>query len=138
MGYVTLQIDKDYLKPIGELANDPTLGITQDDMDAAEEEAMQVTKGKIGWMYDISDWESDTPPQVEYANKLLASSIVLEYYLNRDTDVTVGTQFEPEKLWEQGMAYLEGIRNGDMELLDTNDDHIARLKLSPRQGPRSS
>ncbi|GAH62854.1 unnamed protein product [marine sediment metagenome] len=137
MSYVTLVVDEDYLKPIGELADSADEGIIQEDLDAAENEAMQVTKGKIGWMYDISTWEATTPPQIEYVNKLLASAVALEYYLSRDTDIAVGTQYEPEKLWEQGMAYLEQIRKGDMELMDSSDAHIPRLKLSPRQGPRS-
>lgn len=137
MPYVTLDVDADYLKPIGELAANADEGIVQEDLDAAEEEAMQVTKGKIGWMYDISTWEATTPPQIEYVNKLLASAVALEYYLSRDTDITVGTQYEPEKLWEKGMAFLDQIRKGDMELMDANDIYIPRLKLSPRQGPRS-
>lgn len=136
MPYVTLEIDEDYLKPIGEFAASADEGIVQGDLDSAEDEAMQITKGKIGWQYDISTWETTPPPQIEYVNKLLASSVVLEYYLNRDTEITVGTQFEPEKLWEQGMGYLNQIRKGDMELMDANDVHIPRLKLSPRQGPK--
>lgn len=137
MPYVTLAVDEDYLKPIGELAASADEGIVQADLDAAEEEAMQLTKGTIGWMYDISDWETTTPPQIEYVNKLLASAVALDYYLSRDTDVTVGTQYEPEKLWQQGVDYLDKIRKGDMELLDSSDVYIARLRLSPRQGPKS-
>ena len=137
MPYVTLVIDEDYLKPIGELAGSEDEGIVQTDLDRAENEAMQVTKGKIGWMYNISTWEASTPPLIGYVNKLLASAVALEYYLSRDTDITVGTQFEPEKLWEQGMGFLEQILKGDMELMDSNDVHIPRLKLSPRQGPKT-
>ena len=137
MPYVTLVVDQDYLKPIGELAADADEGIVQEDLDRAENEAMQYTKGIIGWMYDISTWETTTPPQVEYANKLLASAVALEYYLSRDTNITVGTQFEPEKLWQQGIDYLDKVRKGEIELLDDNDAYIPRLRLSPRQGPKS-
>ncbi len=137
MPYVTLAVDEDYLKPIGELAASANEGIVQDDLDAAEDEAMQLTKGTIGWMYDITDWETTTPSLIEYVNKLLASAVALEYYLSRDTDITVGTQYEPEKLWQQGIDYLEKIRKGDLELLDSSDALIPRLKISPRQGPKS-
>lgn len=137
MPYVTLVVTDDYLKPIGALAASADEGIVQTDLDAAEEEAMQVTKGKIGWMYDISAWETTTPPLVEYVNKLLASAVALEYYLSRDTDVTVGTQYEPEKLWQQGIDYLGQIRDGDLELMNSSDVYIPRLDISPRQGPKS-
>ncbi len=137
MSYVTLAVDEDYLKPIGELAVNADEGIVQEDLDAAEIEAMELTKGTIGWMYDISTWETTTPSLIEYVNKLLASAVTLEYYLSRDTTITVGTQYEPEKLWEQGNDYLEKIRKGDLELLDSSDALIPRLKISPRQGPRS-
>lgn len=136
MPYVTLDITADYLKPIGSLAAAADEGIIQTDLDAAEDEAMQYTKGTIGWMYSISIWEATTPPQIEYINKLMASAVVLDYYLSRDTNVTVGAEFQPEKLWQQGVDYLEKIRKGDMELLDSSDVHIPRLQLSPRQGPR--
>ena len=137
MPYVTLAVDEDYLKPIGELAASADEGIIQADLDAAEDEAMELTKGTIGWMYDISNWETTTPSLIEYVNKLLASAVALEYYLSRDTDITVGTQYEPEKLWEQGNDYLEKIRKGDLELLDSSDALIPRLKISPRQGPKT-
>ncbi len=137
MSYVTLVVTEDYLKPIGELAASADEGIVQEDLDAAEIEAMELTKGTIGWMYDISDWETTTPSLVEYVNKLLASAVALEYYLSRDTNITVGTQYEPEKLWEQGNDYLEKIRKGDLELLDSSDALIPRLKISPRQGPKT-
>ena len=137
MPYVTLAVDEDYLKLIGELAASADEGITQDDLDNAEEEAMQLTKGTIGWMYDISEWETTTPPLIEYVNKLLASAVTLEYYLSRDTNITVGTQYEPEKLWQQGVDYLAQIRKGDLEVMDSSDVLIQKLSGSPRQGPRS-
>ncbi len=137
MPYVTLAVDEDYLKPIGELAVTADEGIVQSDLDNAEEEAMQLTKGTIGWMYDISAWETTTPPLIEYVNKLLASAVALEYYLSRDTNITVGTQYEPEKLRQQGVDYLEKIRKGDLEILNSSDVLIPKLSGSPRQGPRS-
>lgn len=137
MPYVTLEAGKRWLKPIGSLEDDSEDGITQDDLDAAEREAMQITKGTIGWMYDISDWDDETPPIVEQANELLASAIVVDIYLNRDTDVTVGTEYLPDKLWARGEGMLEKVLKGDYHLLDRNDDPIERLRIAPRQSASS-
>lgn len=138
MPYVTLTEDSRYIKPVSPFAVLPEDGITQTEVTAAETNAMRVTKAKVGWMYDISTWEATTPPIIEYINELLASAEVLEFYLNRDTDVTLGAEFEPDRLRGQADAWLEGIRSGDLEVLDSSDVLIPKKMIAPRQGPKTS
>ncbi len=136
MPYIVLKEGERYIKPIDELFADSDDGMTQRDLDRAEVYAMHITNGKIGWGDDISDWEDDPPPLVEYINDLLASAKALTFYLNRDTDITLGAEFEPDALEAEALDFLNGISKGGMELIDVDGEVIGRKILSPRQGFR--
>ena len=136
MPYVTLKEGERYIKPIDQLFASADDGMTQDDLDHAEEFAKHITDGKIGWAFDISDWEDNPPPLVNYANELIASGKALDFYLFRDTNITLGEEFQPDKLQKDGMDILNAIADGDMELVDESGDILDRLILSSRQGFR--
>lgn len=136
MPYIVLKEGERYIKPIDELFDDADDGMTQRDLDAAETYAMHITNGKIGWGYDISTWQDDPPPLVEYINDLLASAKALEFYLNRDTNITLGAEFQPDKMEKDALEMLDGIRLGGMELTDTDGSILSRKQISPRQGIR--
>lgn len=138
MPYVTLVENKDWLKPVGEFASAQDEGVTQTDVTRAEGEAKVVTDATVGWMYDTTDWETTPPPIIELANKYLASAITIDYFLSRDTDVTVGEEYMPDKLWDRGMALLQGIVDGKHEVTDASGTLVERLRVSPRKGPMVS
>lgn len=137
MPYVTLEQNTEWVKPIGTLEAVPEDGVTQDDFTAAETEAMDYTNAKVGWMYDISDWETTPPPVIELANKYLASAIAIDYYMSRDTDVTVGEEYVPDLLWARGDKLLDQIISAELEVVDGSGTVLSRLRRAPRMGPAS-
>lgn len=137
MPYTTLTANTRWIRPIGSLAADVANGIVAAELTSAEEEAMEMTDSMVGWMYDSTDWETTTPAIIGLANEYLASAIAIDYYMNRDTDVTVGEQYMPDTLWERGMDILNKIISGDMEVVDSNGELLNKIRRNALQGPRT-
>ncbi len=136
MPYTTLTANTRWIRPIGSLASAITDGIVAAELVSAAEEAKEMTDSMVGWMYDSTEWETTTPAIIGLANEYLASAIAIDYYMNRDTDVTVGEQYMPDTLWERGMDILNKIITGDMEVVDSSGTLLNKIRRNALQGPR--
>ena len=85
MAYCTLEAAERYLKSIDALAEDPTKGVTQDDLTQAETDAQARIDSDLAPCYDVSGWSAETPPIIEAVAELFASAQVLRYRYQRDS-----------------------------------------------------
>jgi hypothetical protein len=133
--YITLTANTRWIKPIGNLALAVDDGVVAAELLSAAEEAKEYTDSLVGWMYDSTDWETTTPAIIGLANEYLASAIAIDYYMSRDTDVTVGEEYMPDTLWERGMDILNKIATGEMEIVDSSGTLINKIRRNAIQGP---
>jgi hypothetical protein len=123
--YNVLVAGQRYLKNIDALATDPQKGLTQEDLNAAQESAKALVDSQLAPCYDLSPWLSEVPPVIEDVAELLSSAQVLEYAYERDSQQ--GDAIYPKVLREQGLRMLSALKAGHL-LVVKADGTVQQMK----------
>ena len=123
--YNVLEAGRRYLKNIDALATEPQKGITEQDLNAAQESAKTLIDSRLAPFYDLSAWLSETPPVIEDVAELLSSAQVLEYAYERDS--REGEAIYPKVLREQGLRLLSALKAGHLLVVKV-DGSVQKMK----------
>lgn len=120
--YNVLVANRAYLKGIS-LASDDAQGITQSDLDRAEQIAYEWIHGRLAEMFDVSDWTTTTPPDVRRAAELHSSARVWEWWRQRNDDEEAG--LSPNVLDKRAEAVVADIERAGRVVL--SDDTVQEM-----------
>lgn len=130
--YATLNAGAGHLKNLGPLAETASVGITQDDLDAAEAHARSMIDASLADVYDTSDWLSATPPIIGKIARLLASADVLDYKHARVDPATSSAY--AASLRTEARLLLRQVRGGRLSVVGADGTVVTRLVAAPNLG----